>query len=86
MANAESSRESGPNLADVLAAIAATPGLSKVQRLDLQSAVRTVARVLGRPLEQIPAEPSLLAPLGRHLTYPRRHLQGQVGQCPVAAA
>src|SRR5512132_100988 len=46
-------------LADVLAAIAAAelPGRRKQ---DLASAVRSVARALGRPPEQVPADPRLL--------------------------
>jgi hypothetical protein len=45
----------------ILTAIAAAPGLTKVQRQDMASAVRTAARILGRPPEQIPADPPLLA-------------------------
>jgi len=47
-------------LADVLAAIAAAE-LPERRKQDLASAVRSVARALGRPLEQMPADPRLLA-------------------------
>jgi hypothetical protein len=55
------SRAADPSLATILTAIAAAPGLTKVQRQDMASAVRTAARILGRPPEQIPADPPLLA-------------------------
>jgi len=47
-------------LADLLATIK-TAELSPSTRNDLSSAVRTVARLLDAPLEQIPADPRLLA-------------------------
>ena len=49
-----------PTLADVLAAVHSAP-LPDRRRQDLASAVRSVARALGRPPEQIPADPRLLA-------------------------
>ena len=58
-----SSRTAGASpltLADVLAAVAAAE-IPDRRRQDLASAVRTAARALGRPPEQIPAEPRLLA-------------------------
>jgi hypothetical protein len=48
-------------LADVQNAVETAPNLSKVERQNMASAVRTVARLLNRPLEQIPAEPEVLA-------------------------
>ena len=51
---------SEPTLADVLAAVEATDP-PKTQRQNLASAVRTVARLLGRPPELIPADPQRLA-------------------------
>ncbi len=48
------------NLADVLAAIAAAE-LPERRNQDLASAVRSVARALGRSPEQVPADPRLLA-------------------------
>ena len=58
-----SSRTAGASpltLADVLAAVAAAE-IPDRRRQDLASAVRTAARALGRPPEQVPAEPRLLA-------------------------
>src|SRR5262245_23783868 len=55
------SRAAGPSLATILAAVAVAPGLTKAQRQDMASAARTAARMLGRPPEQIPADPRLLA-------------------------
>src|SRR5262245_37069999 len=55
------SRAADPSLATIPTAIAAAPGLTKAQRQDMTSAVRTAARILGRPPEQIPADPPLLA-------------------------
>jgi integrase len=52
---------SGPSLADLLAAIAADNNLSERKRQELASAIRTAARALGRPPENIPTEASLLA-------------------------
>src|SRR5689334_13528818 len=49
-----------PTLANVLAAIAAAE-LPKAQRQNLASAVRTVARLLDRPPELVPADPQRLA-------------------------
>src|SRR5437764_490687 len=49
-----------PTLANVLAAIAAAE-LPKAQRQNLASAVRTVARLLDRPPELVPADPAGLA-------------------------
>jgi len=51
------SRAAGPSLATMLETIAVAPGLTKPQRQDMASAVRTAARMLGRPPEQIPADP-----------------------------
>jgi integrase len=51
----------GRTLADVLAAVETASNLSKVDRQNMASAVRTVARLLHRPVEQIPAEPEVLA-------------------------
>ena len=48
------------SLADVLAAIAAAE-LPERRKQDLASAVRSAARALGRPPEQVPADPRLLA-------------------------
>jgi site-specific recombinase XerD len=53
-----------PSLADVLTAIAEAADLSRARRQDMASAVRTIARVLGRPPEVIPTDPVLL---GRRL-------------------
>src|SRR5262249_48244965 len=47
-------------LADVLAAVAAAD-LPKTQRQNLASAVRTIARLLGRPPELLAADPQRLA-------------------------
>lgn len=47
-------------LADVLAAIAGAE-LPERRKQDLASAVRSVARALGRSPEQVPADPRLLA-------------------------
>jgi hypothetical protein len=52
---------SGPSLADVLTCVTGAANLSKTQRQNMESAVRTVARALDRPLESIPADPALLA-------------------------
>src|SRR5215469_7608428 len=49
-----------PTLADVLAAIAVVE-LPKARRQNLASAVRTVARLLDRPPELVPADPQRLA-------------------------
>jgi len=54
------SRAAHPTLQDVLAAIA-TADIPEPKRQDLASAVRTVARALGRSPEEISAEPALLA-------------------------
>ena len=54
----------GATLADVLTAVGAAPDLSKAQRQDMASAVRTVAKVFGRSPELVPADPALL---GRRL-------------------
>jgi hypothetical protein len=60
VAGAPSRTPSEPNLAEVLAAIAAAD-LPKTQRQNLASAVRTVARLLDRPPELLPADPQRLA-------------------------
>jgi hypothetical protein len=49
-----------PTLADVLAAVNAA-GLAERRRQDMASAVRTVARLLDRRLDDIPADPRALA-------------------------
>src|SRR5262245_27600747 len=78
------SRAAGPSLATILAAIAVAPGLTKAQRQDMASAVRTAARMLGRPPEQIPADPRLLArrlaevsPIARGMALTRPMLPGR---------
>ena len=48
------------SLADVLERLEHIEGLSGRQRMDLRSAVRTVGRILGRPLSEIPASPPVL--------------------------
>jgi len=58
MATATPSR--APTLADVLAAVNAA-GLAERRRQDMASAVRTVARLLDRRLEDVPADPRGLA-------------------------
>src|SRR5689334_15160717 len=63
MAIPPASRASSGTLAGVLEAINSVPGLSPQRRQNMSSAVRTVARMLGRPAEAIPAEPRLLARL-----------------------
>jgi hypothetical protein len=45
----------------VLDAIAAAPDLTPQRRQNMSSAVRTVARLLGRPSASIPADPQQLA-------------------------
>ena len=63
MSTASSSRAAAtlpPSLADVLVAIAAAD-LPARRKQDLASAVRSAARALGRPPEQVPADPRLLA-------------------------
>jgi integrase len=50
-----------PSLADLLAVIAADNNLSERKRQELASAIRTVARALGRPPENIPTDAWLLA-------------------------
>jgi len=50
-----------PTLANAVAATAANGTLSPRQRHDRMSAIRTVARVIGRDPTDIPAEPRLLA-------------------------
>lgn len=52
---------SSPSLADLLATIAADNNLSERKRQELASAIRTAARALGRPPENIPTEARLLA-------------------------
>ena len=62
MATTPTSRApSGPTLGDVLTAVTSAIDLTKSQRQDIASAVRTVARVLGKPPESVPADPPLLA-------------------------
>src|SRR5262245_48139100 len=61
MADGAPSRTIVPTLAEVLVAVATAPGLTKVERQDMASALRTAARALDRQLEQIPADPQLLA-------------------------
>ena len=48
------------SLADVLERLEHIEDLSGRQRMDLRSAVRTVGRILGRPLSEIPASPPVL--------------------------
>jgi len=55
------SRTSAPTLATVLDAIVAAPDLTPQRRQNMASAVRTVARLLGRPTHSIPIKPALLA-------------------------
>ena len=50
-----------PTLADAITAAAANTILSPRQRHDLTSALRTVARIIGRDATDIPADPRLLA-------------------------
>jgi uncharacterized protein YbjT (DUF2867 family) len=52
---------SGLTLAAVLTAIAGDADLTNAQRQDMASAVRRVARALGKPPESIPADPPMLA-------------------------
>ena len=47
-------------LGDVIAAVAGHPELTAPRRRDLASAVRTIARALGRPPAEIPANPRYL--------------------------
>ena len=54
------SRTTDPSLADVLAAVQIAT-LPARRRQEVASAVRTIARVLEKPLERIPASPRLLA-------------------------
>jgi integrase len=61
MAPDPASRASAGTLAAVLEAIAAVPDLSPQRRQNMASAVRTVARMLDRTPEAIPANPQLLA-------------------------
>jgi integrase len=49
-----------PSLADVLDRLQDAAGLTDRQRADLRSAVRTVGRVLDRPLSELPAHPEFL--------------------------
>ena len=51
---------SGPTLADVLAAVRDDSTCSPRQRQDRRSAVRTLAKALGRRPEDLPADPGLL--------------------------
>jgi integrase len=51
---------SPPSLADLLDAVAQAD-LSERRRQDMASAIRSVARALGRPLADIPADPHLLS-------------------------
>jgi hypothetical protein len=52
---------SGATLADVVTVVTSAPDLTKAQCQDMASAVRTVARALGKPPESIPADPAMLA-------------------------
>src|SRR5579871_617397 len=60
MAPDPASRAPAGTLAGVLEAIAAVPDLTPQRRQDMASALRTVARMLGRTLESIPADPRQL--------------------------
>jgi len=61
MAPDPASRAPAGTLAAVLEAIAAVPDLTPQRRQNMASALRTVARMLGRTLEAIPADPRQLA-------------------------
>src|SRR5579883_3430472 len=61
MALPPASRASSGTLAGVLEVIKSIPDLSPQRRQNMASSVRTVSRMLGRPVESIPAEPRLLA-------------------------
>src|SRR5215470_12530022 len=61
MAPSPASRAPTATLAAVLEAIAAAPGLMPQRRQNMASAVRTVARLLGRGPDSIPADPRQLA-------------------------
>jgi hypothetical protein len=50
----------GPTLADVLEAVVANESLIRRQRDDRASAIRTLAKALGRRPEEIPAHPAYL--------------------------
>ena len=67
-----------PTLAHVLEQILADAGLTARQRQDIASALRTCAKALGRPLDDIPAHPQFIrerlknfAPAMAGLTEPR---------------
>jgi len=59
-ASREPAIPSGPTLADVLVLVLADPALSRRQRGDQASAVRRLAKALGRRPEEIPAHPAYL--------------------------
>src|SRR5690348_6937176 len=61
MAPSPASRPPTATLAAVLEAVAAAPDLTPQRRQNMASAVRTVARLLGRTPESIPADPRQLA-------------------------
>jgi integrase len=63
MAHDAVSRESGPTLADVLAIVLGASELPCRRRDDLASALRAVGRLLGLPLDRIPANASQLTKL-----------------------
>src|SRR5689334_19020756 len=49
-----------PTLADVRERVLADEGLSRRRRQDVSSALRTVAKALARPLDEVPAHPGYL--------------------------
>lgn len=51
-----------PSLAEVLAHVQASPDLSPTRRRDLASGLRRVARAIGSPIEEAPADPIWLRP------------------------
>ncbi len=56
-----------PTLADVLAIISAGKVCPKHRRQDLCSAIRSLGKVIGRRLAEIPANPGLLRHRIKHL-------------------
>ena len=71
------------SLADVLAALQDAT-LPARRRQEMRSALRTIARVLDKPLERIPANPRLRAAIVRSRSECLRDLSSPVEQHPLA--
>ena len=61
-------RRTSPTLDDVLQVLASNEAMSPVRLRDMRSAVRRIGQMIGKPLDRLPANLSLLRSLVNELT------------------